>query len=66
MGANFLLFVSGEYVDAFFSAFSTAIIRIVIVLLRSGKIEFSSIMSTVIVALCVCRYLYHFYKATRS
>lgn len=35
MGANFLMSLSGEFMDAVFSSFSTTLIRILMVLLRS-------------------------------
>lgn len=66
MGANFLFFFSGEFIDALISAFSTAIIRAAIILLKSEKIEFSTILATVLVAFLATRFFYHFHKANRS
>ncbi|CAK69263.1 unnamed protein product (macronuclear) [Paramecium tetraurelia] len=66
MGANFLMFISGEFMDAAISAITMSVMRIILVRIQANYMQFSTIISSVLVIFCVIRYLYHYHKAMRN
>lgn len=66
MGANFLMLISGEFMDAAISAITIGIMKIILVYIATNLLLFSTIISSVLVIIYTIRYLYHFHKAMRN
>ncbi|CAD8185885.1 unnamed protein product [Paramecium pentaurelia] len=66
MGANFLMFISGEFIDAALSAITIGLMRIIFVQVQTNQVQFSTIISSVLVIFYTIRYLYHYHKAMRN
>ncbi|CAD8070443.1 unnamed protein product [Paramecium primaurelia] len=66
MGANFLMLISGEFMDAAISVITIGIMKIILVQIASNLLLFSTIISSVLVIIYTIRYLYHFHKAMRN
>lgn len=58
MGANFIIAISGEFIDAAVSTVTTSLIRTIMVILRSERVEVSALLSTLLIGLITSRYLY--------
>ncbi|CAD8127228.1 unnamed protein product [Paramecium sonneborni] len=66
MGANFLMFISGEFLDATISVITIGIMRIVLLQVQTNLMLYSTIISSMLVILYTIRYLYHYHKAMRN
>ncbi|CAD8128014.1 unnamed protein product [Paramecium sonneborni] len=66
MGANFLMFISGEFLDAAISVITISIVRIILIQIQTNQILFSTIVSSVLIVIYTIRYMYHYHKAIRN